>query len=343
MEFVEPSAALFLSGTPILDVRAPVEFRDAAVPSATNLPLLNDEERHVVGIEYKTKGNDAAMALGHRLVSGELKARRIEDWRAFLHAHPEAVISCFRGGTRSALVQSWLAEGGQARARVAGGYKAMRQFLLHSLENARRPLLVVAGATGGGKTEVIRALGAAAVDLERLASHRGSAFGAEAAAQGTFENALAVEVLRLENAAPLLPALVEDESRMIGMLSLPEIFFRRMWNAPVLLVEEPLADRVEHLARNYFKDSDPGTMARYRTAVKNISRKLGDERARRVLAEMDESERSGDHRPWMEALLKEYYDPMYRHALERRQPKVLFRGRRAEVESFLRSLPAAQF
>src|SRR5690606_40683424 len=109
---------LLAEGTPFLDVRAPVEFARGTVPGAVNLPLLDDEERRRVGITYKSSGHDAAVALGHRLVSGEVRQIRERAWCTFLHEHPDAWIFCWRGGQRSEIVQAWLRELGIDRPRV---------------------------------------------------------------------------------------------------------------------------------------------------------------------------------------------------------------------------------
>ncbi|MEX2130179.1 MAG: tRNA 2-selenouridine(34) synthase MnmH, partial [Pseudohongiellaceae bacterium] len=147
-------ARLFLEDIPLLDVRAPVEFRHGAFPCATNIPLLEDDEREQVGKVYKQAGRDAALALGHRLVSGSTKDQRLANWSDFYHRHPNAALYCFRGGQRSKIAQQWLAEAGISIPRVAGGYKSMRRFLINSIAFpvANTPLLILGGKTGSGKT-----------------------------------------------------------------------------------------------------------------------------------------------------------------------------------------------
>ena len=104
--------ALFLSPTPMMDMRAPAEFTRGAFPSALSLPLMSDDERAQVGMCYKQQGQDAAIALGHELVSGDLKAQRLAQWKAFTQQHPQGYLYCFRGGLRSQTVQRWLREEG---------------------------------------------------------------------------------------------------------------------------------------------------------------------------------------------------------------------------------------
>ena len=96
---------LLLEDIPMIDVRAPIEFASGALPFAANLPLMADEERHQVGLCYKEQGQQAAIKLGHQLVSGDLKAERIQAWQDFISANPNAVLYCARGGLRSQLSQ----------------------------------------------------------------------------------------------------------------------------------------------------------------------------------------------------------------------------------------------
>ena len=155
---------LFLNDVPMMDARAPVEFGKGAFPGVVNLPLMNDVERQKVGTCYKQQGQQAAIELGHQLVSGQTKAERIEAWAAFAKANPEGYLYCFRGGLRSQIVQQWLkSEAGIDYPRVVGGYKAMRTFLLQSTDEAIAAcdFVLVGGMTGTGKTEIVRQLAAA--------------------------------------------------------------------------------------------------------------------------------------------------------------------------------------
>ena len=174
---LEDYAALFLQQRPLIDLRAPIEFAEGAFPRAINLPLMSDEERAAVGTCYKQQGQQAAIALGHQLVSGENREQRLQAWLTQIRQHPDSVLYCFRGGLRSQTVQQWLAERGCVIPRVAGGYKALRQFLIATLTriSTRDPLWLVTGMTGCGKTDLLAQL-PAAVDLEGHAHHRGLQF-----------------------------------------------------------------------------------------------------------------------------------------------------------------------
>jgi tRNA 2-selenouridine synthase len=355
--------SLLLNNTPLLDVRAPVEYARGAFPGAVNLPLLEDIERQRIGTCYKQEGQDAAIALGHRLVQGDIRQARIERWQAWLLAHPDAWLYCFRGGLRSTIVQQWLAQAGTACPRVPGGYKAMRQFLVETIEHASqsRPLLVIAGATGCAKTHLLRRL-PDGVDLEGHARHRGSAFGALLGGQPSqidFENALAVDLLRLDQRQSGGRLVLEDESHAIGSLSVPFALYSAMKLAPIALIEEPLDVRADTILNDYIRSNladfervDPqhafSHFAHYLLgSLDRITRRLGGERHVELRRLMEDAlavqERTGateEHRRWITRLLQEYYDPMYRHQLARRLDRVVFRGSGAQFLAWADSTQA---
>lgn len=144
---------------PMLDLRAPIEFQLGAFPGAVNIPLMTNDERAQVGTCYKQHGQEAAIKLGHQLVSGSIKEERISQWMAFCKNNPDGFLYCFRGGLRSRIVQQWLAESGMPYPRVIGGYKALRNFCLQQLDTlSSQKMRVLSGYTGSGKTPIIAAL-----------------------------------------------------------------------------------------------------------------------------------------------------------------------------------------
>ena len=333
--------ALLRAATPIIDVRSPGEFARGAVPGAVNLPVLTDAERAAVGTCYKRRGRDAAIALGHELVRDEIKAVRVAAWREFAVTHPEAVVCCARGGLRSAIAQRWLAAAGEPRARVAGGFKALRAACLAALvEAGKRPVVVVGGRTGAGKTALVRAA-PGGVDLEALAAHRGSAFGGYPTPQPppvAFENALAVALLSVSRT---LPFVLEDEGRTIGRLVIPTPVYEAMQRAPIVLLETTDADRVDNILREYVLEAeDP--QARLQAALARIERRLGGDRHREIAGRMAAAFAAGPprdhreaHRRWIRLLLAHYYDPMYDHQLAAKTARICFRGNAAGVAAHL--------
>ncbi|KMM83365.1 tRNA 2-selenouridine(34) synthase MnmH, partial [Pseudomonas psychrophila] len=215
-----------------MDTRAPIEFLKGAFPGVLNLPLMTDHERERVGTCYKQQGQQAAVILGHQLVSGQTRAERLQAWADFARANPEGCLYCFRGGMRSQIVQQWLKQdAGIDYPRVTGGYKALRTFLIQTVDDAveQCDLLVLGGMTGTGKTDVLVQLDNA-LDLEGHANHRGSSFGKRATGQPTnidFENRLAIDVLK-KRANGHQQFVLEDESRTVGSCALPLPLYQRM-------------------------------------------------------------------------------------------------------------------
>jgi tRNA 2-selenouridine synthase len=354
---------LFLAGAALLDTRAPIEFAKGAFPGAVNIPLMNDEERHLVGIRYKQAGQESAIALGRELVSGALRDERLAAWCDFARSHPDGFIYCFRGGLRSQTVRQWLRECGIEYPLVEGGYKAMRNFLLDEQERslARARFTLIAGKTGTGKTRAITAL-SRAIDLEGLARHRGSSFGQlleDQPSQIDFENQLSIEFMQLLAAGPR-QVLLEDEGHLIGRIALTDQLQQHMGVAPVLLIEESLSNRLDVVVADYVEDLGRRYSAAYGPQASQlheakllddlgrIKRRLGDQRHRDICAQLTAgfaTQRDGGslegHRLWIETLLLQYYDPMYDYQLSRREGSILARGTRAEIIEFAGELAAS--
>ena len=355
--------AIFLSGVPMMDARAPVEFDKGAFPDTVNLPLMNDLERQKVGTCYKQQGQQAAIELGHQLVRGELKAERVAAWAAFASANPEGYLYCFRGGLRSQLVQQWLKEAGIEYPRVLGGYKAMRSFLLETIEQAvtECDFVVVGGMTGTGKTDVLDALDNR-LDLEGHANHRGSSFGKRATVQPgqiNFENSLAIDILR-KRAAGMQSFVLEDESRLVGRCSLPLSLYQGMQQFPLVWLEDSFDGRVQRILRDYVTGLCAEFVAlhgpeqgfalfseRLLDSLTNIRKRLGGERFKRLqecmqvaLAEQQSNGNTELHRGWIEGLLNEYYDPMYAFQRDSKAQRIEFCGTQDEVVAYLRERKA---
>lgn len=324
---------LFLAKTPLIDVRAPIEFEEGKIPFSVNLPIMNNDERARVGTEYKTNGQAAAITLGHQLVSGETKQRRVAAWKNFLSEHPQAEVFCFRGGLRSQTSCDWIKEAGIIKKPIAGGYKRMRNFFLSWLQEAPLPNLIrVAGPTGSGKSQFIKEF--SHIDLEELAHHRGSAFGyrGEQPSQITFENELALELLKLEGQK----IIIEDESATIGKIVLPRRFFLHLRSSPMVVVDVDREMRVENIFEGYVRIH---SLDFFLTGLLKIKNSLGGLRYQQIKQKMLEAFAGElileNHAPWITGLLEEYYDPTYLAAIERQKELILFRGSKEEVKSYL--------
>ena len=356
---------IFLNDRPLMDARAPVEFHKGAFPGVINLPLMNDIERQKIGTCYKQHGQQAAIELGHQMVSGAVKAERIQAWADFARAHPDGYLYCFRGGLRSQITQQWLRdEAGIDYPRVGGGYKAMRSFLIDTTEQAiaQCDFVLLGGMTGTGKTEVLVQL-RNGLDLEGHANHRGSSFGKRATAQPSnidFENRLAIDILKKRDAG-IEQFVLEDESRVVGSCALPLSLYQGMQQYPMVWLEDRFEDRVERILRDYVVDlcaefvevfGERGQTLfaeRLTQSLANIHKRLGGERYQRLQAILQdalaEQARSGAvdlHRAWIEGLLREYYDPMYAFQRESKGARIEFAGEQGAVVAYLRERAQAK-
>lgn len=354
---------LFLRDRSLIDTRAPIEFARGSFPRAVNLPLMTDVEREQVGIRYKEQGEHAAVALGHELVSGHVKEDRIAAWIEQVKRNANAALFCFRGGLRSQTVQAWLASEGYHLPVVDGGYKALRAYLLNSLEEClcETSLVVIGGRTGVAKTALLNQasdmLRLPVIDLEGLAHHRGSAFGKRAAPQPTqvnFENRIAIELLKLRNGGHQ-QVIMEDESRLIGRCALPLTLQEKLRAAPLVVLGASLEDRVHHSWENYILsnyreqvalcDSHEAAFSAFATSLRlslaNIQKRLGGARYQELSEVLEKAllaHSQGDpeqHKQWITVLLRDYYDPMYDYQLKSKQRHVVFRGNFNEVLEFM--------
>ncbi|WP_445946585.1 tRNA 2-selenouridine(34) synthase MnmH [Shewanella sp.] len=351
-------ARLFLEARPLIDVRAPIEFTKGAFPNAINLPLMKDSEREKVGTCYKQQGQDAAIKLGHSLVNGTVKAQRIAAWRKAIEANPNSYLYCFRGGLRSQLSQQWIKEVSFELPYIQGGYKALRTFLIQTLESstALNSMLILSGRTGSGKTDFLQ-LRHEAVDLERLANHRGSSFGKNLDPQPSqinFENQLAIAVLQHQTKQHK-HLLLEDESFLIGRSALPKAFYNSMQNADIVLLEEDDEQRLQRLLYDYVDNKLASFVCRLgeeagfkafgdylNTSLYGIKKRLGGkflqellDSVARALAHQTSQNDTSLHLEWISLLLSRYYDPMYDYQLSQKQQRVLFKGDHASMHAWL--------
>jgi tRNA 2-selenouridine synthase len=306
-----PIDAFLAAGGALLDVRTPAEFRQGHIPGAANLPLFSDGERAEVGTLYKQQGRQAAVLRGLALVGPRMEALAAElvAWSERSGGAPLR-LHCWRGGMRSASV-AWLAV--QLELPVVlleGGYKSYRRWALEQFERPW-PLRLLGGRTGSGKTELLLALrerGAAVVDLEGLAHHRGSSFGGlglpEQPSVEHYENRLAAALAPLAGAAQIW---LEAESAMVGRCRIPAGLWRQMKAAPVLAVERPLAERVAHLVAIYGAQ-DPLALAE---ATRRIGKRLGPQRTALALEAIEQGDWAAACRQMLD-----YYDRCYDHDLD---------------------------
>lgn len=304
--------ALLPPRLPLVDVRSPGEFAKGHIPGALNLPLFSDAERAEVGTIYKTKGDKEAVVLG--LGHAGPKLGGLARALAALAAQGRLALYCSRGGMRSASV-AWLCSLLGIEATVlAGGYKAYRRWVLASFAEARH-YLILGGNTGSGKTAFLKNMarhGAQVVDIEGLARHRGSAFGAlpdggQPSAEH-FENLLAAALGQCDRKRPVW---LEDECENLGAVNLPKTFFTRLRDAPLYVLDVPRDVRLTRVLAEY--GAIPAAILG--EDIDRIKKRLGGlehKRAHACLAQGD--------LPGLASILLDYYDRAYAKQAKRRPP-----------------------
>ncbi len=298
---------------PVFDVRSPEEFAQGHIPGAISMPLFSNEERAFVGTLYKQYGRDAAFEHGLQFVLPKIK-HFLDTCATVCHKYnsKQLAIYCWRGGERSAAVAKLLEKTDFLPHRLLGGYKAFRNFTLAMFAQPYH-LLVLSGKTGSGKTEILHELaknGSQVIDLEHLAKHRGSAFGAFAHSPQPscehFENRLACKLFHYTAQKTIW---VEDESQKLGKVRLPKAFFERMRTAPAVLLQTEQPLRLKRVLEEYSELSE----ADIRKGLERIQERLGGliyKQARVFL--------QSKNLPALAELLLEYYDRGYAHNAQKR-------------------------
>lgn len=341
---------LFINDTPLMDVRAPVEYAKGAFPSASNIPLLDDDQREQIGIRYKDAGEEEAINLGLQLATPEIRQQRLSAWLDFCRRNSQGYLYCFRGGLRSRTAQKWIREQGVDYPLINGGYKAMRRFLIDELEASIKqvPLVIVSGLTGSGKTRVLQQI-SHHIDFEGIANHRGSAFGSDASDEQPsvidWENRVSIEFLKHRYRNPGKSVFVEDESRRIGRICMPDNLHQKMQEAPRAILKVDIEARIQLISEDYILHAWPHYQAMYgdqaeaefsRFVLDNlarIQRRLGGEKYKQVkqcfaaaLEIFFAGEGADAFNDGIEILLTDYYDPMYRYQLSSKSAPIIFEG-----------------
>ena len=299
----------------IIDVRSPSEYAEDHIPGAISAPVLDDEERAVVGTLYAQvspfEAKRRGAALIARNIANHLETRfndKPRTWRPLVY--------CWRGGQRSGAMAHILAQVGWQVARLEGGYKAYRRHVVAELQRlpAQFEFRVVCGATGSGKSRLLRALrehGAQVLDLEELAKHRGSLLGSlpdePQPAQKMFDS-LVWDALRGFDAAR--PVFVEAESKKIGQISVPEALIEAMRASACILIDAPVEARVQLLMEDYAHFlRDPALLGQRLAPLVALH-------GHKVIEHWEQLAGAGAWNELVAELLTRHYDPAYRRSTE---------------------------
>jgi tRNA 2-selenouridine synthase len=312
-------------GHVLLDVRSPGEYNHANIPSATSFPLFTDEERKIVGTAYKQKSREQAIKIGLGFFGPKMR-KMVEEVESLVaspgaQSSKEIFVYCWRGGMRSAGV-AWLLDlYGFKVHTLAGGYKAFRNYVLQTFAEPFQ-FRILGGYTGSGKTEVLNELesqGEVIIDLEKIASHKGSAFGSykmpPQPRQEMFENLLAFE-LQEKTSSLSLPfrgtggIWLEDEAQRIGDLNLPNALWDTMRRSPIMFLDIPFEERLDHIVEEY---GDCNT-EKLIDSTRRISQRLGGLDAKNTIGFLEKGEIKEAFR-----ILLKYYDKHYLKGLHNRE------------------------
>ena len=308
---------------PVLDVRSPGEYEHAHIPNAYCVALFDDHERAVVGTIYKRQSREDAIKKGLEFFGKKMLkiVEEVEEINKKLKDknNKTVLIHCWRGGMRSAGV-AWLLDlYGFKVMSLKGGYKSFRNWTIKTLAKPF-PFKIIGGYTGSGKTEILQELKTKfnhfTIDLEGIARHKGSAFGAigqkEQPSQEMFENVLTFELFKIIsneifNSRPVI--FIEDESQRIGTLNIPQDFWVNLRTCQTIFLEIPFSERLQYITKHYGK-LDRSQLA---AAITRIQKRLGGLETKQSLGHLlDENYES-----CFEILLK-YYDKLYNKAIERK-------------------------
>jgi tRNA 2-selenouridine synthase len=294
----------------LIDARSPAEFALDHIPGAINCPVLDDEERRIVGTIYVQQSAFEARKIGGAFVARNI-ARHLEQHFHDLPRDWRPLVYCWRGGMRSGSFVNWLRLVGWDAQQLKGGYKAWRAHVIEQIA-VRAPALdlrVLCGPTGSAKTRVLQALaaqGEQVLDLEDLAAHRGSVLGAVPGRPQPSQKGFETQLMhRLTGLDPARRVWVEAESRRIGRVAVPEPLLQRLRDSPVVEIDASPAARLDYLLRDYAWLGDD------RQALADKLDGLRELLPKETLAQWQAWALEGALAPLFEALMARHYDPLY--------------------------------
>ncbi len=337
MAFIQIDIETFLTLSeklPVFDVRSPGEYLHAHIPGAISLPLFSDEQRKIIGTAYKQESRQAAVNHGlnyfserMKIIPGEVSTFLNDQQKSkSVSSSPSGgggvLVHCWRGGMRSEAVAWLLSLYGHKVYVLKGGYKSFRIWALSQFSE-KHPLKILGGFTGSGKTVLLNEMkkkGVNVIDLEKLANHKGSAFGklgeASQPAQEMFENLLAMELWKIKSntnsdqQTNVKCVWIEDESRNIGGVNIPNSFWQQMRSADLYFLEIPFEERLNFIVSSYGKFNKPDLL----DAIMRINKKLGGLETKNAVNFLLE-----DNLRECFSILLRHYDKLYQKSLYKRE------------------------
>jgi tRNA 2-selenouridine synthase len=300
---------------PVVDVRSPSEFSIGHIPGAFNIPLFDDKERESVGIKYKKKGRREAILKGLQLTGPKMYLKLEEALK--LAKENRLLVHCWRGGMRSEAM-AWLFSLGDIDTKILdGGYKSYRHYVLEKLSEKRK-YIILGGLTGSGKTEMLKTLkntGYQVIDLEGIACHKGSAFGSLGQPdQPTSEHFANLLFHEIEKTDKNKFVWFEDESKNIGTVFMPDEFYLRLQESPVIAIIMTVQTRMPRLIKEYSAYPKEELIS----SIKKISKRLGGDNTKVAIAELEANSLTRA----IEITLN-YYDKTYMYGLKRKDKDII--------------------
>jgi tRNA 2-selenouridine synthase len=309
-DFLKMSSAI-----PVIDVRSPSEFSTGHIPGAFNIPLFDDKEREAVGIMYKKEGRSKAILKGLQLTGPSISSK-LEQ--ALLHSKENRLlVHCWRGGMRSDAMAWLFSLGGIETLVLEGGYKSYRHHVLEKLSEKRK-YIVLGGLTGSGKTKILKQMeksGHQVIDLEGLACHKGSAFGSLGQnPQPSSEHFANLLYHELEKTDKSKVVWLEDESKNIGTVFMPDQFYKNLRESPVIALVMDVKTRLPRLIEEYSAFPKEELI----TSITRISKRLGGDFTSEAAQAVEES----NFARAIEITLN-YYDKAYMFGLKKRSDDMI--------------------
>lgn len=302
-----------------IDVRAPIEHEEASIPGSVNIPLFTNEEREEIGILYKKAGSQAAKWRAMEIVSPKLP-NLLNEIRDIENSGAKPVIHCWRGGSRSKSVASFLELSGVPSVRLDGGYRAYREYILENLPTSiPEKVVILHGLTGTGKTDILKNLqekGYPVVDLEQMANHRGSLFGTIGIGNGhnqkTFDALLFNRLHELKGSNYYI---VEAESKRIGRAAQPDCMMDQKRTGIHFLIQCSLQNRVDRIYEEYVSPykQEQWFQDQVLEKVKKIEKRL---KKPELIESIEVATFNKDYKTVISILLEHYYDPRYNHTIK---------------------------